>query len=190
MRQPVATVAALAAAALAEPGLPPAARSRLEQIADQAGWLADLLRHSLPGSGQDEASPCRTDLLWVTGEAVAAECITWPGEARILGPGEPVDTPVHPVLLRRMAANLLGNAMRAAGPSGTVTAWVGRDGDCAVLRVEDNGPGFGKIGKGLGLGLAAVARTAAKNGGTLAYGSRAGGGAWACLRLPVSAGSR
>lgn len=41
MQQPVASLLALAAAALTEPDLPATARRRLEQIAAQAEWLAE-----------------------------------------------------------------------------------------------------------------------------------------------------
>ena len=44
MRQPVAGVLALADAALTEPGLSGIARLRLEQIINQAEWLADMIQ--------------------------------------------------------------------------------------------------------------------------------------------------
>lgn len=44
MRQPVAGVLALAGAALAEPSLPGGVRVRLEQIVQQAEWLADMIQ--------------------------------------------------------------------------------------------------------------------------------------------------
>jgi hypothetical protein len=52
MRQPVAGVLALAGAALAEPGLPGAARVRLEEIVQQAEWLADMIQDWLDGARQ------------------------------------------------------------------------------------------------------------------------------------------
>lgn len=44
MRQPVAGVLALAGAALGEPGLPRTVRVHLEQIVQQAEWLADMIQ--------------------------------------------------------------------------------------------------------------------------------------------------
>jgi hypothetical protein len=76
MRQPVASVFALAAAALAEPGVPQAARTRLEQIVDQAEWLADLIQHSLQTVEPGVPDACLSDLLRVASEAVAAEHVT------------------------------------------------------------------------------------------------------------------
>ncbi len=109
MRQPIASMFALAAAALAEPGLPQAARARLELIVEQAEWLADLIRHSLHTAAPGAQAVCQTDLLLVAREAVAAECLTWTGQMRIVSLAEAVFTPVHPVVLRCMVANLLNN---------------------------------------------------------------------------------
>ncbi len=184
MRQPVASMFALAAAALAEPGLPQPARVRLEQIVEQAEWLADLIQHSLHTAGPGAPGACQTDLLRVVNEAVAAECVTWPGDVRIIGVAEPVFTTVHSVLLRRMVANLLSNATRAAGPSGAVIVEVGCQRRSAMLAIEDTGPGFGKIERGLGLGLTAVSRCVTMYGGRLDHGCGASGGARVSLSLP------
>lgn len=184
MRQPVASVFLLAAAALAEPGLTQPARARLEQIVEQAEWLADLIQHSLHSGGLSAPGACKTDLFRVAVEAVATERLTWPGDVRMQGIAEPVFTAVDAVLLRRMVANLLNNASRAAGPSGTVTLEIGRNRRSATLAIEDTGPGFGKIERGLGLGLAAVSRCVATYGGRLDLGCSATGGARVTLRLP------
>jgi signal transduction histidine kinase len=186
MRQPVASVFALAAAALAEPGLPQAARVRLEQIIDQAKWLADLIQHSLESAepGMPDTHP--TDLVQVAMEAVAAERVTWAGKVRMVGPVEPVFAAIDPVLLRRMAANLLSNATRAAGPSGIVTVEVGRKQNSARFTVEDTGPGFGEIATGLGIGLAVVSGLAVRYGGRLERDSGASGGTRVSLWLPLT----
>ena len=186
MRQPVASVFALAAAALAEPGLPQAACARMEEIIRQAEWLADLIQHALHSAAPGSPGGGLSDLLTATREAVAGECVTWAGEVDLVAQPAPVLTAVHPVLLRRMVANLLSNAMRAAGPSGRVTLQVGQQESSARLCVEDTGPGFGKIQKGLGLGLAAVLRDALLHGGRLECGDSPGGGARVSLTLPIT----
>ncbi len=187
MRQPVASMFALAAAALAEPGLPQAARARLEQMVEQAEWLADLIQHSLQLAAPDAPGACGADLLRVASDVAAAECMTWPGEVRMVSQSRAVLTDVHPVLLRRMVANLVGNATRAAGPAGTVRVEVCRQQNSALLAVEDTGPGFGKIPAGLGLGLAAVSRNAIRHGGRVECGCGASGGTRVNLWLPLSA---
>ncbi len=174
----------LTAAALAEPDLPQPTRERLEKIVEQAQWLADLIQDSLHTAGSDAAGDCQADLFRVVSEAVAAERLTWPGDVAMLGEARPVFTAVHPVLLRRMVANLLSNATRAAGPSGLVTIEISYNWCSAQLAIEDTGPGFGKIEHGLGLGLAEVSRCVAAYGGTLDYGCGAAGGTRVSLRLP------
>ena len=47
MRQALGGVFALAGAALVQPGLPESVRGRLEQIVEQAQWLADMVRDCL-----------------------------------------------------------------------------------------------------------------------------------------------
>jgi signal transduction histidine kinase len=93
------------------------------------------------------------------------------------------------VILRRTVANLLSNATHAAGPSGTVTVKVSHDRRSAVLAIEDTGPGFGKIERGFGLGLAAVSRCVAMHSGRLTCRRSASGGAHVSLRLPSVVGS-
>jgi signal transduction histidine kinase len=185
MRQPVASMFALAAAALADQTLPHATRVRLEQMIEQAEWLADLIQHSLQLAAPDVGGAWQADLVQVAGEAAAVESMTWPGEVKLISTSRAVLTDVHPVLLRRMVANLVSNAARAAGPSGTVTIEVGRHQSWARLVVEDTGPGFGKIPSQLGLGLKSVSRNAARHGGRVESGSSADGGARVSLWLPL-----
>lgn len=190
MRQPVTRMAALALSALAEPGVPQPARARLEHILEQANWLADLIMHSPLSVGLDDPGSCETDLHQVTHEAATAECVTWPGDMKIIGVTGPVLVAVDSVPLRRMVANLLANATRAAGPAGTVTLEIGYRGHSAMLAIEDTGPGFGKIERGLGLGLAEVSRCVAAYGGRLRHGCSANGGARVSLWLPRGGGAR
>jgi signal transduction histidine kinase len=63
------------------------------------------------------------------------------------------------VLLRRAVSNLLDNACRATPPNGQVTVRVGTQGPEVWVEVADEGPGFGKISSGSGLGLE-IARAA------------------------------
>ena len=185
MQQPVSSLSALAAAALAEPELAQPTRLRLEQIMDQAEWLADLISQWLPPGEQSAAGTCQTDLVNVVNDAVAAERLTWPGEVTISRAASPVLAAVYPVQLRRMVANLLTNATRAAGPSGAVIIEIGYSRGLAMVAIEDTGPGFGKIERGMGIGLAAVSRCTATYGGTLEHGCGASGGVRVTLWLPA-----
>jgi K+-sensing histidine kinase KdpD len=190
MQQPVASLLALAAAALTEPDLPATARSRLEQMAGQADWLADMLHCYLsghvqeaPGDVEEPGDGC-ADVAQIVNEVIAAECLTWPGDTTLISPTGPVWCALQPVLLYRVVANVLGNAERAAGPTGTVTVEIQQRKDSVMLAVEDNGPGFGRIPSGAGLGLSAVARNVVKYGGKMECCCGVHGGARVTLWLP------
>jgi signal transduction histidine kinase len=185
IRQPIAGVLAVAEAALAEADLPEHTRSRLEQIVELAEWQSDVLENwleALEGSGSPGVG-C-TDVVRIVNDAAGAERQTWPGDLTLLWPPEPVATPVHPIVLRRMAANLLANATGAAGPAGAVTIEVSRQDTRILLAVEDDGPGFGRLPRGYGLGLSYVARAAAQHRGSLECGRGKLGGGRVSLWLP------
>ena len=189
MRQPVASTLALAAAALTEPDLPAAARNRLEQIVEQAEWLADMIHGCLVVHQQEEpGEPGKpghdlADIVQVVREVVAAECLTWPGDVQLRAPTGPVWCLFSPALLRRTVSNVLDNAVRAAGPDGTVSVEIRPHDDGVMLTVEDNGPGFGEIPSGAGLGLSAVARNVIKHGGRMEYSCGQRGGVRVSLWL-------
>lgn len=85
------------------------------------------------------------------------------------------------VLIRRAIANLLDNASRATTPTGRVSATVRSSERSTFVEVEDDGPGFGRIEAGSGLGLE-IARAATSSGGgrlRIETGSPAG----TCVRL-------
>jgi signal transduction histidine kinase len=185
IRQPIAGVLALAEAALAEADLPEHTRGRLEQIVELAEWQSDVLENWLevPEDGGSPGAGC-ADVVRIVSDAAGAERLTWPGSLTLVWPPEPVASPVHPIILRRMAANLLANATGAAGPSGTVTIEVSRQDGRILLAVEDNGPGFGWLPGGHGLGLSYVARAAAQHLGSLECGRGKLGGGRVSLWLP------
>lgn len=185
MRQPIAGVLALAGATLTEPDLPKAARARLEQIIRQAEWLADMVQDCLQADQPDE-SDAGADLARVVSETMAAGCVGSPVRVNVVWPTEPVHASVHPVVIRRVMANVLDNAIRAAGPSGSVTIEIRSQDDRALVVVDDSGPGFGRIQAGLGLGLRAAARNVASYGGRLECGCAPLGGLRVSLWLPLS----
>ena len=90
-------------------------------------------------------------------KAAAAERVMWTGRADpSSGHPELIFTLLNPIILRRVAANLLANATRAAGTAGRVTIEVRRRDGRILLVVEDNGPGFGCLPRRRGLGLSAA----------------------------------
>jgi two-component system OmpR family sensor kinase len=187
MRQPVAAVLTLADAALAESCLTEATRTYLEQISTLAHSLADVVHQWLRPDEQADPEARLTDLVQVADEATTAERVTFEGTLNLVPLAEPVLIRADPVDIRRVIANLLGNATRAAGTSGKVTIEVGRDSSLAQLAVEDSGPGFGHIPKGTRLGWGIVAQSLARCGGSVKYGESALGGVRASLWLPLAA---
>jgi two-component system sensor histidine kinase QseC len=93
--------------------------------------------------------------------------------------------------LASLINNLLDNAVRYGPPGGCVEVELGRDGDAAVLAVEDAGPGIapelrarvfesyyripGTAGTGSGLGLAIVKEIADAHGASVSIGAPAAG---------------
>jgi K+-sensing histidine kinase KdpD len=194
IRQPIAGVLALAGAALAGPDLPEDARGRLEQIVELAEWQSELVDNWLETAAGDAVrAEGRADAVRVVNEAAAAERLIWPGNLTLIWPPERVLIRMHPVILRRMTANLLDNATRAAGPSGTVAVEISRWDSRMLLAVEDDGPGFGwpvrgeGAAKSHGLGLSTVARQAVQCGGRLECGRSSLGGGRVSLWLPLAA---
>ena len=81
---------------------------------------------------------------------------------------------------------------RAAGPAGTVTVTVHRGTEVVRVLVEDDGPGFGHVPSGSGLGLPVTRRELEAMGGSLAAGVSCGSfpGPVPDARLPFGDGTR
>jgi C4-dicarboxylate-specific signal transduction histidine kinase len=186
IRQPIAGVLALAGAALTEAELPDNARLCLHRIVELAEYQSEVVEHWLAGPPGAPAGDPPADPVWAVHKAVAAERLTWAGELTLRWPGEPVPVLVPGVTVRLAAANLLANATRAAGPSGTVTVEISRHAGWVMLVVEDSGPGFGGRPPRPGLGLSAVAGLAAAWGGRLECGRGRLGGGRVSLWLPAA----
>ncbi|OON61266.1 sensor histidine kinase [Massilia sp. KIM] len=95
-------------------------------------------------------------------------------------PDEHVTIAANPMMLRELLSNLIDNALRYTPAGGSVTVRVRRDGENALLEVEDTGPGIapaerarvferfyrilGSNTQGSGLGLAIVREIAQQHG--------------------------
>ena len=165
--------------------------------------VADLLLLARADAGR--RAPRRpTDLADVARDA-AAEVAPLAGEHDLeldMAPGAVVDGTRDD--LHRLALNLLENAVRHTPPGTSIRGSVWRDGDTAVLAVEDDGPGIpaeqrervferfvrgpGDAGPGgSGLGLAIVRAVAESHGGEVRLEDRSErGGARFVVRLPAS----
>jgi signal transduction histidine kinase len=89
-------------------------------------------------------------------------------------------------MLRRAVGNLLDNACRAAGVDGTVTMRIETTPDGrACVEVSDDGPGFGSVCSGTGLGLQVVAEAVRVCSGRLEIASGPTHGTTVRLFLPA-----
>jgi signal transduction histidine kinase len=118
---------------------------------------------------------------------------------------ESVPVTGNPDELHRLVVNLIDNSLIHTPPGTPVRVRVGREGDDAVLVVEDDGPGipeelreqvFGRFVRGsgpadraasggTGLGLAIVRSVAGAHGGSVEAGPAASGGARFVVRMPL-----
>jgi PAS domain S-box-containing protein len=103
--------------------------------------------------------------------------------------------------IRGVCMNLMMNAVQAMPEGGTLRVVTGADGEAALLRVEDTGPGIAPehldriwdpffttkpVGQGTGLGLSITQRIVTRHGGSIRVENRPGGGACFVVRLPVA----
>jgi signal transduction histidine kinase len=126
-----------------------------------------------------------------------------PGNCVVHADLEPALTTGDPVLLERLAGNLIDNAVRYNLPGGKVWISTAADGNHAVLEVSNTGPHVrpeqvedlfkpfqrlhdGTTRDGLGLGLAIVASITAVHGGTVRASARPEGGLRVTVSLPLA----
>jgi signal transduction histidine kinase len=183
MRQPVASILMLADAAVTDDSNPSVVRANLGRVREQAEWLADLLQHLLEPYSTGNANGQAHDLNGIAADAVAAAQATYRGDLRLQLSGGNLSIPASPLELRRVIANLLSNAIRAAGPQGQVVVELRGAGDHVLLTVDDNGPGFGLIRRDIGLGLRAAAQSVKSCGGQIEFRRSPLGGTRAVLVL-------
>jgi K+-sensing histidine kinase KdpD len=179
LRDPASAIMMLASVIEPDRDPPEIVRARLRQILSQAHWLATLLDHCLDG---ERSQPLDVDSL-------VADCVE---QVNLVGPatvrseiragGLFVEAP--PIGLRRALANVVGNAARAAGAGGHVVVNVGENEATVVVDVVDDGPGFGRIPTGHGLGLQIASDVLASVGGALEVGAGPEGGCRVRLTMP------
>jgi signal transduction histidine kinase len=183
MRQPVASILLLADAALSDASVPSAVRASLGQIRAEAEWLGDLLQNVLEPYGARAAAGEAQDLIRIASGVVTAAQATYPGDLRLQWREGDMSVAGSAIDLRRAIANLVSNATRAAGPDGTVVIELRRADDQVLLTVDDDGPGFGLIRRGNGIGLQAATQCLKGHGGHIEHSRSRMGGTRATLML-------
>jgi signal transduction histidine kinase len=116
----------------------------------------------------------------------------------------PAPTPVlvNPSEIEQVVSNLVVNAIQASPEGSVVIARAGRDGDAAVIAIEDRGHGIEPdalprifdpffttkgVGEGTGLGLSVSYGIVRDHGGTIDVTSEPGVGTCFTVRLPLAA---
>jgi two-component system, OmpR family, sensor kinase len=181
-----------------------ATASALRSSRRMSRLVSDLLLLARADAGRAGAR-IETDLAEIAAAAAAeVEAVAGDHELSVTG-DETVPVNANPDELHRMVVNLLDNALIHTPSDTPVRLRVAREGDEAVLIVEDDGPGipeslreqvFGRFVRGsgpadraasggTGLGLAIVRSVAAAHGGSVEAGSSDSGGARLTVRMPL-----
>ena len=208
LRTPI-TALSLQAENLDHLKLPQAARDRvaalklgMQRTKRLLEQLLALARHEAVPSGSAEIPALQLDHV---AREIAAEMLPQALERGIdLGSElvEPLMVRAEPTMLATVLRNLLDNALRHTPQGGRVDVGLHREGDTAVLQVDDTGPGISSAdrerifepffrgsspeGEGTGLGLAIAKRVVDRLGGTIALENIAGRtGVRASVRLPI-----
>ncbi len=147
IRHELATIMLLASLLEGAQDVGPDSRQRAGQILGEARWLDRLQRAyddtfaEREGHVRPVPEPIRLDLF--AGDAVAA--IKLSTSTMISFSGSEAWTLAEPLAFWRALRNMVGNAIRAAGPGGRVEVRVEQVADQVVVQVDDDGPGFGAV---------------------------------------------
>ena len=168
-------------------------------IEEMTRTLEDIL--SLARAGRSSETPERVDLAALV-DAVA-EDLRALGHDVSVEEGERLPVRLRPFLVTRAVRNIIDNAVKYAGRA---LIRVRREGDVAIVEVEDEGPGIpeqdlarvmdgfvrletsrNRETGGSGLGLTIARAILREEGGELTLENRPSGGLKATLRLPIQA---
>ena len=150
LRTPVTGMRAAAESLLhAGPSLTPEDRQQLEALvvreAGRTGRLVtDLLAVARLDAGESARPRVPTDLREVASEELARVGLTHPSVRRTLT-GSGAVALADPEQVTGIVGNLLDNAVRAAGPTGSVEVRVHRLDEWACVDVVDSGPGVPEV---------------------------------------------
>jgi signal transduction histidine kinase len=183
LRQPVAAISALVEAAETVSGIPDEVLHRLHQIQEESRRISSFIRQSMAGS----LAPEPLDAGELAVQVVDTIQTAGGGSIQIVSDANATIV-ADESAIRRVLANLLDNAVRAAGPDGNVLVTVQTRKTWVCFDVHDSGPGFGFGPKGeSGLGLQIAGRLAGMHGGEITMLRSHLGGTLARFMLPAPA---
>jgi len=160
-------------------------RQRMELVMQGMIRIVDVITDSTRAgpAGVVCTAPSIIDVRRLAGEVSQLAQLAYDTSV-VLCPGSPAVLRIGPTLLWRVLANLVDNAVRAAGPDGTVEIRVEQKLD-TVIEVIDSGAGFGSGPPGVaGIGLTVVEQLLQVEGGTLDLAAAESGGT--CARVSFS----
>ena len=178
------------------------------QVGQMVRLVDDLLDVSRISRGTIQLRSGRVELASVVNHAVEAARPTYERRGIQLAvalPRKPLCVHGDPTRLTQVVGNLLSNACKFTETGGDVRLTVGRDGEQAVIRVQDTGIGIAadqiprifemfrqidtsleRTESGLGIGLTLVRELVEKHGGTIeAHSAGIGQGSEFVVRLPI-----
>ncbi|MFD2092810.1 sensor histidine kinase [Blastococcus deserti] len=169
IRQPLAAVFALAEAVRGRPDLPADVRRTVDELIREAEDVSAAAGSVVEMRSRRGLAPTATvDVDEVVRSVFDSYRRTWRGTLRSRGNSAgSLEIAGGRTPLRRCLVNVVDNAVRAAGPKGTVTVAVHRGSDVVRISVEDDGPGFGRGPTANGLGLLVTRRLLDEMGGQL-----------------------
>lgn len=176
------TLSLLADSVRDDSALSAGSRERMELVMQEMFRIVDIIAESMSPDGAPPR-PELVDIRQLADEIAQLAGLAYATEV-IVEPGSPAVIRIGPSVLWRVLANLVDNAVRAAGPGGQVTIRIEQEPD-TIVEVADTGPGFGLGQSGAaGLGLTVARQLLDAAGGRLDVENDSGGGA----RIRVSFG--
>lgn len=182
------TLSLLAESVRDDSALSAESRQRMELVMQEMFRIVDIIADSMP-TDVSPAAPGTVDIRLLADEVAHLAGLAYATSVTV-EPGEPAVIRVGASVLWRVLANLVDNAVRAAGPDGRVDIKIEQR-FATVLEVTDNGPGFGAGAAGMaGLGLTVVRELLDSVGGRLEVSDAPGGGARVRVSFPLDRQSR
>jgi signal transduction histidine kinase len=188
IRHELGTVMMLASLLASGDDVGPDGRRTASQLIEETRWLLEL-QNAYQNSAGDDRVPVTPSLELVRLDQCARQTVTalglLSGTAVEIRTAE-VWAAADRLALWRALRNIVGNAIRAAGPTGHVALTVERSGSWATVQVDDDGPGFGAAAPGAAsMGLDIVYESVAACGGRLEIFRSTRGGCGVRVGMPA-----
>lgn len=170
------TLSLLAEAVRDDSALSVESRQRMELVMQEMIRIVDIIADSTGAESARRAAPGAVDIRRLANEIAQLAGLAYDTTV-VVEPGGPAVIQISQTLMWRVLANLVDNAVSAAGPGGRVDIKIEQELD-TVVEVVDSGPGFGdRPGGRAGTGLAVVRKLLDEASGSLEVTNGPDGGA-------------